>query len=226
MKPTNAMLSVFAVLMLTTVLPGCGTVPESTTDTWDAVPVSNTARLEYRADSLMNENRRLSQQVEALATENRNLNSRSAELETRLTEMASAPKPEPVVMTTTAYNTNTPGYEGALEAFRQRDFASAINGFQTLLVGNVGDNLADNCHYWMGESFYGMKKYGDAIEHFTMVLGYKTSEKKDDAELMIGNSYWAMGDKAAAREAYNKVITSYPTSTLVQKAQEKLSKLN
>jgi len=154
MKPINAMLSIFSVLMFAAVLSGCGTVPESTSDTWESTPVvSNTARLEYRVDSLTNENRRLNQQIEALATENRNLTVRSAELETRLNEMAAAPKPEPVV---SAGTNVASGYEGALWAFHQRDFTGAIKGFEALLIGKIRDDLADNCHYWMGEAYYGM----------------------------------------------------------------------
>ena len=181
-----------------------------------------TARLEYRVDSLMNENRRLQQQTEALATENRNLTARSAELETRINEMAAAPRIEPPASPSSNVAS---GYEGALAAFRNRDFPGAIQEFEALLQGNVRDDLADNCHYWMGESYYGMKKYSEAIDHFRMVMDYKKSEKKDDAQLMIGNASAAMGDKTGARDAYDKLISSYPVSPLVPKAKEKLARL-
>jgi tol-pal system protein YbgF len=221
MKPTHA---VFSILLFGFVLSGCGTVPESTSDTWESKPsFSANARLEYRIDSLMNENRRRDQQIEALATENRNLTARNSELETRLNETAGVPKTEPAVSSSTESAT---GYKGALGAFRNRDFAVAIQQFDALLNGNIREDLADNCHYWIGESYYGMRKYKEAIDHFRMVLDYKKSEKKDDAQLMIANASWAMGDKAGAREAYNKLITAYPASPLVAKAREKLAKLN
>jgi TolA-binding protein len=94
------------------------------------------------------------------------------------------------------------------------------------LNGNVRDDLADNCHYWIGESYYGMRKYSEAINHFRMVLDFKKSEKKDDAQLMIGNASAAMGDKQGARTAYSTLISSYPVSSLVSKAREKLARLN
>ncbi len=70
-----------------------------------------------------------------------------------------------------------------------------------------------------------MGRYSDAIQHFEMARGYRYSEKKDDAQLMIGNSYSAMGNKSAARDAYNKLISSYPASPYVKKAEEKLARL-
>ena len=136
--------------------------------------------------------------------------------------MAAAPKMEPTVSTS---SNAVSGYEGAIAAFRKRDFAGAIQEFDALLKGNVREDLEDNCHYWMGESYYGMRKYREAIDHFRMVVDYKKSDKKDDAQLMIGNASAAMGDKAGARDAYNTLISSYPVSPLIPKAKEKLAKL-
>ncbi len=224
MNPLNAICRFISIGIFALVLYGCGTVPETTSDTWESgPPVSMTARLEYRVDSLMNENRRLHQQVEALATENRNLTARNAELETRLNETATTPPTE--TTTPSATSDASAGYAGALAAYRKRDFAGASQQFETLLSSNIREDLADNCHYWIGESYYGMRKYKEAISHFRMALDYKRSEKKDDAQLMIGNASAAMGDKAGAKEAYNKLITSYPVSPLVPKAKEKLARM-
>ncbi len=202
---------------------GCGSTPETTSETQETTPpVSVTARLEYQVDSLMNENLRLRQQIEVLSTENRNLTAHSAELETKLNEMPPpAAKPEPAAAPVAA----DMGYENSLAAFRQRSFTDAILGFQALLDNNVRPDLADNCHYWMGESYYGMRKYQDAVDQFKKVLEYKRSDKKDGAQLMLANTYAAMGDKAGAREAYNTLISTYPTSPLVAKAKEKLARL-
>jgi tol-pal system protein YbgF len=170
----------------------------------------------------MNENRRLQQQIDAMGTENRNLTARSAEMETRINEMAASPKVETPTPPPSGAAT---GYDEGLDAFHRRDFTGAIRTFQGLLEGNVRETLADNCHYWMGESYYGMRQYKQAVESFDMVLNYKDSEKKDDAQLMIANAKAAMGDKVGAREAYNTLISSYPTSSLVEKARERLAKL-
>jgi len=42
------------------------------------------------------------------------------------------------------------------------------------------------------------------------VLGYTGSGKRPYAQLMIGNSYAALGDKAAAKDAYSKARQQLP----------------
>lgn len=214
-----------AALALLFVAGGCGSSQE-TMENWEEAPaISPNARLEYRVDSLQNENRRMREQVSAMAAENRSLTAKNAELETKLIGFSAArqttPYQEPAA---TPAPVETPtGYSSALSAFNKRDFTAAIRGFEKLLKGSVGDDLADNCHYWLGESYYGLQKYDEAVKHFNEVLGYKVSEKKADAQLMAGNSYLAMGDKDAARNAYDKVVSSYPSH--VKKAQAKLAKM-
>lgn len=199
---------------------GCGSTEESTDEFETEQAASPTARLEYRLDSLQNENRRMKEQVNAMAAENRSLTAKNAELETKLTE-ASTTAPTTAAPATAA--DPTAEYSAALSAFRKRDFNNAIQGFEALLNASVDETLADNCHYWMGESYYGLRKYSEAVKQFNEVLGFKKSEKKGDAQLMLGNAYAAMGQKDAARKAYDKVTSTYPAQA--RKAQEKLARL-
>ena len=220
---TTTGMAVF-VLMSACLTSGCGTVEESTdtsmNNTWtEPAPVVNVARLEYRIDSLMTENRGLKQQMDGIAMESRNLATRNAELESRLNEALATPKaPPPPADFTSAYS-------AALAVYRRRDFTGAAEQFESLLKSGIKEDLADNCHYWIGESYYGTGKFSDALEHFQMVFNYVKSEKKDDAQMMIGNCYVAMRNSAAAKTAFNKLISTYPTSELVARAQEKLGQL-
>lgn len=206
---------------------GCGTVQEGTTEDWvNTPPVSVTARLEYRIDSLINENRKLQQQFETVSSENRNLTARNTELESKLNEMSSAPRPTGTTTTPTPHpSATTGGYEAALARFRSRDFQGAVEQFNALLNGGIGSDLADNCHYWIGESYFGMKKYNDAIQHFEVVVGMQGSDKADDAQFMIGNSYASIGKKGEAKEAFQKLIAEYPSSPLIKRARTKMSTL-
>ena len=94
-----------------------------------------------------------------------------------------------------------------------------------MLDAGAPAGLEDNCHYWLGECSYATKNFSNALEHFQHVFTYKVSEKKDDAQIMIANCYWRMGNKAKAKEEYQKFIDKYPASPYVNRAKERLGKL-
>ena len=116
-------------------------------------------------------------------------------------------------------------YSDAMQVYRNRDFSSAITQFEGLLKAGISQDLADNCHYWIGQSHYDLKQYDSAIPHFETILRTRASDKKADAQLMIANCFLEMGNTEAARTAYQKVISDYPTSPYKKKAEERLSRL-
>jgi tol-pal system protein YbgF len=228
-RSISPLFAAFVVAGVALFASGCGTVQEGMMDDWvDSTPFSTTARLEYRVDSLINENRKLQQQFETIAAENRNLATRNAELDNKVREVGSTPRftgTPPATPSPTTRSTAAPsgGYEAALTKFRNRDFQGAIAQFKALLNSGISDDLVDNCHYWIGESYFGMRKYKDAIEQFETVAGMKGSDKADDAQYMIGNSYAFMKNRAAAKEAFQKLITMYPSSPLASRARQKIA---
>jgi tol-pal system protein YbgF len=211
-----------SVLALSLTVFGCGSSEESMEE-WESAPaVSPTAMLEYRVDSLLNENRRMQDQLEVVAAENRKLTARNAELETKLADAMAAPQPE---ATPSQPAPVAGGYDGALSKFQARDYKGAIADFQALLDSGIEASLADNCRYWIGESYYGLRQYRDALKSFQSVVDLPRSGKKADATLMLGNCQLALGNSPAAREAYEKVISDFPASPLVEKARQKLAKI-
>ena len=185
----------------------------------------STAALSSRADSLMKANLMLQGQVDALTAENRTMRGRIAELETQL-----RPGQGPAAATTAALHVSPSSdlqaaYAEALDQYMKRNYQPAIRQFEAILQANPRSDLADNCTYWIGESYYALKNYGEATRQFERVLDYASSGKKPYAQYMIGNSQLALGNRDAARDAFNAVVSTYPTSPLVPKAQAKLSRL-
>ncbi len=218
-----AVLVPMSALVLSLSVFGCGS-SSGNTEEWESAPaVSPTAMLEYRVDSLQNENRRLQDQIEAVASENRKLTARTAELETKLAEATAAAK-APAAPEEKAPNV-AGGYDGALSKFRAKDYQGAITDFKALIDSGIEASLADNCHYWIGESQFGLKQYKTALATFQGITEMQRTGKKADATFMIGNCYMALGNKASAKEAYQKVVADFPTSPLVEKAKAKLAKL-
>jgi tol-pal system protein YbgF len=178
---------------------------------------------QLKADSLMTVNVTLNQKIVKFEQDNNTLNARlsdvEAKLKAELDRAAAAAKPPPPAPAPTAT------YEGAQKAFAEKRYDDAIQMFQALLDGGTPEDLADNCHYWVGESFFGKKDFKEAVKHFEMVFQYKNSEKKGDAYFMLGRSYEMLGDKAKAKESFEKVVKDYPTNNNVAKAKEHWGRL-
>jgi tol-pal system protein YbgF len=176
-----------------------------------------------KIDSLETVNVTLKQKLVKFEQDNNTLNARLSDVEAKLKaefdRAAAAAKPPPTPPPPTAT------YEGAQKAFAEKKYDEAIQMFQALLDAGTPEDLADNCHYWLGESYFGKKDYKEAVKHFEMVFQYKASEKKGDAYFMLGRSYEILGDKAKAKESYEKVVKDYPTNNNVKKAKERWGRL-
>ncbi len=215
-------------------LTGCGQSAETTAENEAILRPAPPAGPSL--DSLEAENKRLRDQVNALASENRTLSARVAELETRgaglaqerATAQAPAASLPPERETAKAApaakdGDRLAGYNAALATFRARDFKEAIRQFEELLNRSIGANLADNCHYWIGESYYAMKKYDLAVQEFQNVLDFPSSDKANDAMLMMGSSYAAMGKTDEAKKVLGDLVKLSPDSGAARKAKAKLA---
>lgn len=116
-------------------------------------------------------------------------------------------------------------YEGALGMFGAKKYDDAIASLQALINSGVPATVEDNCHYWIGESNFGKKNYQEALKHFDMVLQYRNSEKLADAHFMMAQCYERTGEKAKAKESYERVVKDFPMSRLVQKAKDRWTRL-
>ncbi len=113
-------------------------------------------------------------------------------------------------------------YEDALDSFEARKYDDAAGVLKKMLDENVPDYFADHCHYWIGESKYGSKKYEEALREFNVVLGLAWSEKRADAQFMIAECYIRLGSIAKAKENLQKVVREYPNTASVEKARTRL----
>ncbi|MCI0617752.1 tetratricopeptide repeat protein [bacterium] len=113
-------------------------------------------------------------------------------------------------------------YQDALDDFYVRRFDSAVRKFQALLQNNDKNELADNCQYWIGECYFAMGRYYEAIAEFQKVYAFAKSNKTPDAQLMIGLAFLKNGEKDMARAELNIVLSFDPRSASAQKAQRYL----
>jgi TolA-binding protein len=113
-------------------------------------------------------------------------------------------------------------YQDALDDFYVRRFDSAIRKLQGLLRSNDKNELADNCQYWIGECYYAMGRYYEAVAEFQKVYAFARSNKTPDAQLMIGLAFLKTGEKDMARAELNMLLSFDPQSASAKKAQRYL----
>jgi tol-pal system protein YbgF len=114
-------------------------------------------------------------------------------------------------------------YQAALQLYKNRNYREAIQHFEALLSTDSRNSLSDNCQYWIGESYYGMGNYQQAVIAFEKVFTFSNSNKDDDAQLKVGMCYIKMNDKPKAKAELQKLIDVYPSSEYVSVARRLLA---
>jgi len=116
-------------------------------------------------------------------------------------------------------------YQNARSAFQSREFDSAIQMFESLIAADASNKLAENAQYWIGESYFAKRQYDAAILSFEKVNTFAGSNKKDDAQFMLGRCYIQKGNKKQALEELNRLVTDYPESEYISRAQKLMAGL-
>ncbi len=144
------------------------------------------------------------------------LEDRLAKLET---QAKAAPAAAPAAETPEAL------YERGLELIQKKgDFPGARQWLHEYLQRYPKHELAVNAMYWIGEAWYGEKKYENAILQFQDVIQkYGDHPKVAAALLKQGLAFHALGDLKNARVILQKLVDTFPLSDEAKKAKEKLT---
>ena len=116
-------------------------------------------------------------------------------------------------------------YSEARMMFENSKYDDAIKIFEMLLEENRSDALADNCQYWIGESYFAKKDYKQAIIAFEKVFNFLNSNKDADAQFKLGYSYFQMGSMEEAKREFMKLKSNYPKSDYIVRADSFLQKI-
>ena len=165
---------------------------------------------------------RSSATVDSLQNIIANRNARLKELESRKTNSRivipvlskTAQKPARAAAKTAAAGESAfeAAYKSARAKFERRSYQAAIDEFNALLAQYPDHRLADNCQYWIGECYFGMKEYQKAVVEFQKVFSYSETDKHDDAQLMVGLSYVRSNQTELAQKAFCTFLDNYAGS--------------
>ena len=117
-------------------------------------------------------------------------------------------------------------YDEAWRLVERKDFRAAIPRFRVFLKKYPNSDFADNAQYWLGECYYGLKEYDQAILEFDAVRRkYPKGDKVPAALLKQGFAFAELGDKVDARLILQELADRYPQSEEAAKAKQKLKTL-
>ncbi len=117
-------------------------------------------------------------------------------------------------------------YEAASRLLEQKDYRGSINRFKEFLKKYPKSDYADNAQYWIGECYYALREFDQAILEFdTVRRNYPKGDKVPAALLKQGFAFAELGDKVDARLILQELINRYPQSSEAARAKQKLKTL-
>jgi tol-pal system protein YbgF len=117
-------------------------------------------------------------------------------------------------------------YEAASRLLEQKDYRGSINRFKEFVKKYPKSDYADNAQYWIGECYYALREFDQAILEFDAVRrNYPKGDKVPAALLKQGFAFAELGDKVDARLILQELINRYPQSPEAGQAKQKLKTL-
>lgn len=117
-------------------------------------------------------------------------------------------------------------YEEAWKLLEQKEYRASIAQFKEFLRKYPKNEYADNAQYWIGESYYALREFDQAILEFDLVRrNYPEGDKVPASLLKLGFAFAELGDKVDARLILQELVERYPQSQEATKAKDKLKAL-
>jgi tol-pal system protein YbgF len=124
--------------------------------------------------------------------------------------------PPPPPQTAAAGGALPPGnaqdqYNYAMGLLTQANYPAAEQAMRAFVQRYPKDPLAGNAQYWLGETYYVRKDYGNAATAFAQAYEkYPKSPKAADDLLKLGMSLTALNQRADACKAYARLQRDFP----------------
>jgi tol-pal system protein YbgF len=149
-------------------------------------------------------------------------------LEDRLTKMEEQAKAQPAPAPPAPPQESPQAlYDRGVELVQKGDFTNGRESLQEFLRLNPTGPLTANAMYWVGEGYFGEKKYENAILQFQDVIQkYGEHPKAASALLKQGLTFNMLGDQKNAKVVLKKLVDTFPMSEEAKKAKEKLAECN
>jgi tol-pal system protein YbgF len=145
------------------------------------------------------------------------------DIDTRLRKLEqgqeqATPKPAPIDVSETRV------YEAALNQFKMGSYSLAISAFQGFLVTYPTSQLASSAQYWVGNAYYALRDFKNAIiTQQKLIAVWPDSQKAPDAMLNIASSQEALGDRRGALKTLDELTRKFPGSPAAESAKQRMT---
>ena len=111
-------------------------------------------------------------------------------------------------------------------AVRDGKNGEAIRGFRRFLRLFPKSQLAPHSQFWLGEAYYALMQYPEALDEFlNLITRYPNSRKVPDAYYKRGLTYIRRAFPLNATLEFEKLLEKFPAHPLSQKARVQLQNL-
>jgi tol-pal system protein YbgF len=119
-------------------------------------------------------------------------------------------------------------YDQAYNAFTQRNYRAASDGFEQFLQRHPSDPLAGSAQFWLGEAAFTGGDYRKAADLFLKTAtNYPDNEKAAESMLKLGISLKRLGENDAACSTFSEMGKRYPNATaFLQRAETEKRRSN
>lgn len=111
-------------------------------------------------------------------------------------------------------------YDSGIRSYRKGRFYPAITYFKKFISRFPGTAKTENSLYWIGESYFSLKQYDNAISYFQKVLANDYYHKDQDAYIKIGYSYFMAKNYDLSSRAFQTYLDNYPNGKYVERARQ------
>ena len=104
-------------------------------------------------------------------------------------------------------------YEAALADYNASRYDEAISLFGQVVSNGRPAELVPNAYYWMGESFYAMNRYAEAMPYFEYVTRVGPQYKREMSLYKLSRANLHLENQQAANMYYERLRNEYPKSS-------------
>ncbi|MDR3494230.1 MAG: tol-pal system protein YbgF [Ancalomicrobiaceae bacterium] len=105
-------------------------------------------------------------------------------------------------------------YDAAYGYILSGEYDLAEKSFKTFIANHPTDKRAGSAQFWLGESFFQRNMHREATDAFLKsYTQYPDDLKAPDSLLKLGLAYQGLGERKAACNAYDELLTKYPKAS-------------